>query len=85
MVGVLAVGFVANLLIRPVAAALPREADRRRRRALSSDEATLETLAPSSGRGSSSQGRLVLSWLLVVLLLGYGVVQTLTTAAKLFG
>ena len=32
MVGVLAVGFVANLLIRPVAAALPREADRRRRR-----------------------------------------------------
>ena len=46
---------------------------------------TLETLAPSSGRGSSSQGRLVLSWLLVVLLLGYGVVQTLTTAAKLFG
>jgi hypothetical protein len=28
--------------------------------------------------------RMVVSWLLVALLLGYGVVQTLITAAKLF-
>jgi hypothetical protein len=28
--------------------------------------------------------RLVISWLLVGLLLGYGIVQTLITAAKLF-
>jgi hypothetical protein len=28
--------------------------------------------------------RLVISWLLVAVLLGYGVVQTLITAAKLF-
>jgi hypothetical protein len=28
--------------------------------------------------------RLVLSWLLVAVLLGYGVVETLITAAKLF-
>ena len=28
--------------------------------------------------------RLVLSWLLVAVLLGYGIVQTLITAAKLF-
>lgn len=28
--------------------------------------------------------RMVISWLLVALLLGYGVVQTLITAAKLF-
>ncbi|SHN46168.1 MFS transporter small subunit [Cryptosporangium aurantiacum] len=28
--------------------------------------------------------RLVISWLLVTVLLGYGVVQTLITAAKLF-
>ena len=84
MVGVLAVGFVANLLIRPVAQRFHEKqtaaADGPER-----DEETLETLAPSSSRGSSSRGRLVLSWLLVVLLLGYGVVQTLTTAAKLFG
>jgi hypothetical protein len=29
--------------------------------------------------------RLVLSWALVGVLLGYGVIQTLITAAKLFG
>jgi ActR/RegA family two-component response regulator len=29
--------------------------------------------------------RLVLSWLLVVVLLGYGVIETAITAAKLFG
>ena len=29
--------------------------------------------------------RLVLSWTLVALLLGYGVVQTVITAVKLFG
>jgi hypothetical protein len=28
--------------------------------------------------------RLVLSWLLVVVLLGYGVIETVITAAKLF-
>lgn len=28
--------------------------------------------------------RLVISWLLVTVLLGYGIVQTLITAAKLF-
>jgi hypothetical protein len=28
--------------------------------------------------------RLIVSWLLVTILLGYGVVQTLITAAKLF-
>jgi hypothetical protein len=28
--------------------------------------------------------RLVVSWLLVTILLGYGVIQTLVTAAKLF-
>jgi MFS family permease len=84
MVAVLAVGFVANLLIRPVAERF-HEKQTAAAEGPEHDEATLETLAPSSGRGSSSQGRLLLSWLLVVLLLGYGVVETLTTAAKLFG
>ena len=65
MVGVLAVGFVANLLIRPVAERF-HEKQTAAAEGPERDEATLETLAPSSGRGSSSQGRLVLSWLLVV-------------------
>lgn len=32
----------------------------------------------------SQSGRLWVSWLLVAVLLGYGVVQTVITAAKLF-
>ncbi|WP_255610129.1 hypothetical protein [Micromonospora sp. PLK6-60] len=36
--------------------------------------------APRGGQ----QARLVVSWLVVSVLLGYGVVQTLITAAKLF-
>lgn len=34
--------------------------------------------------GGGQQVRLVVSWLVVSVLLGYGVVQTLITAAKLF-
>lgn len=34
--------------------------------------------------GSGSALRLVLSWALVAVLLGYGIVQTVLTAAKLF-
>ena len=33
---------------------------------------------------SDQRVRLVVSWLLVAILLGYGVVQTVITAAKLF-
>ncbi|SNY71420.1 MFS transporter small subunit [Paractinoplanes atraurantiacus] len=33
---------------------------------------------------TTSTVRLVLSWLLVTVLLGYGIIQTLITAAKLF-
>jgi hypothetical protein len=37
-----------------------------------------------SERGHGQQVRLVVSWLIVSVLLGYGVVQTAITAAKLF-
>ena len=86
MVGVLAVGFVANLLIRPVAERFHEEHTRAAEGP--ADSEVLGAEAPSeapSGSTSGQQGRLVLSWALVVLLLGYGVEQTLTTAAKLFG
>jgi hypothetical protein len=33
---------------------------------------------------NSVSARLVISWLLVAILLGYGVIQTVITAAKLF-
>jgi hypothetical protein len=37
-----------------------------------------------SDRSGNQSARLLLSWLLVVVLLGYGVAQTAITAAKLF-
>lgn len=36
------------------------------------------------GRHGQQQARLLISWLVVAVLLGYGVVQTVITAAKLF-
>ena len=71
MVGVLAVGFVANLLIRPVAERFHEEHTR-----AAEDPRTARSLgagAPSAAPSvstSGQQGRLVLSWALVVLLLG---------------
>jgi MFS family permease len=86
MVGVLAVGFVANLLIRPVAERFHEQHTKAAEGP--ADEDVMAAEAPSTATGgtaSRQQGRLVLSWALVVLLLAYGVEQTLTTAAKLFG
>lgn len=81
MVGVLAVGFVANLLIRPVASRHHAEASeveaKQERDAASADVA--EEHAPST-----TGVRLVLSWAVVSLLLAYGVFETVTTALQLF-
>ncbi|GAA1475598.1 OFA family MFS transporter [Nocardioides aestuarii] len=81
MAGVLAVGFVANLLIRPVD---PRHhADtsevEARTKADAAGARTAEDHAPST-----TGVRLVLSWGVVSVLLVYGVFETLTTALKLF-
>lgn len=93
MVAILAVGFVANLLVRPVA---------ERFHEAGTTDAPAGAAAPSSApAGGSAAGtattsataaparaaglRVALSWTLVAVLLGYGVVQTLTNAAKLFG
>lgn len=79
MVGLLAVGFIANLLVRPVAAGFHEPA---RETARAVDD---EAYAAESGSVSTSRSlRVVLSWGLVALLLAYGVYQTLVTAAKLF-
>jgi MFS family permease len=81
MVGVLAVGFVANLLIRPVASRHhvdPAEVEARREQdAVSADVA--DEHAPAT-----TGARLVLSWAVVSLLLAYGVFETVTTALELF-
>jgi hypothetical protein len=38
---------------------------------------------PTHTKPASQQVRLIISWLLVAVLLGYGVIETLITAAKL--
>ena len=82
MVGVLAVGFVANLLIRPVADRFHEDLSEHRAEAASEREAAMEQekeLTPAS-----AQTRLVLSWGVVSLMLAYGVYETVVTALKLF-
>ncbi|QKE86049.1 OFA family MFS transporter [Arthrobacter sp. NEB 688] len=79
MVGVLAVGFVANLLVRPVASKFHEPEGR--------TTAATEEVVADEAEGSTARGgslRVYLSWGVVLLLLAYGVVQTVLTAAKLF-
>ncbi|WP_404348917.1 OFA family MFS transporter [Phycicoccus jejuensis] len=79
MVGVLAVGFVANLMVRPVASKFHEPEGR--------TAAAAEDFAGDEAEGSTARGgslRVYLSWGVVLVLLAYGVVQTLITAAKLF-
>ena len=77
----LAVGFVANLLIRPVASRFHEDLSEQREADASAAEDARESereLSPAS-----TQLRLVLSWAVVLLLLGYGVYETVSTAANL--
>ena len=91
MVGVLAVGFVANLLIRPVAERF-HEPER------SGAEATPATDDARSGGGVATMTRteapprtrtrlalLAVAWLVVGVPLAYGVYQTLAVTVSLFG
>ncbi|MGV9213906.1 OFA family MFS transporter [Micromonospora sp. RB23] len=89
MVGVLAIGFVANLLVRAVPDRF-HEPDRGSAspvaRASVTEPVALgpQSRPPVPEHVGDQTGRLWLSWLLVAVLLGYGIVETLSTAAKLF-
>ena len=84
MVGILAVGFVANLLVRPVAERF-HEKD--------VDEPLADTDsadASSTDRGTGERTKvhpalLTVAWLIVGVPLAYGVYQTLTKTLSLFG
>ncbi|GGL43405.1 OFA family MFS transporter [Phycicoccus endophyticus] len=79
MVGVLAVGFVANLLVRAV--------DARYHEPEGTAAEAVQDFAEGEREGSVARGgslRVYLSWGVMVVLLAYGVFQTLQTAAKLF-
>lgn len=84
MVGVLAVGFVANLLVTPVAERFHESPDTVRA-AVAKDEEAARAVDDREGTGGSGTSlRVVVSWGVVGLLLAYGVIQTVITAAKLF-
>ena len=81
MVGILVVGFVANLLIRPVASRFHE--DLRDHHAEVESERQAELEAEQEMNHASTQARLVISWAVVSVLLGYGVYQTLVSAVNL--
>lgn len=83
MVAILGVGFVANLLVRPVAARFHEDMTAHKADVEAEREASLAE-EESGGSGGTSTARLVLSWAVVSILLAYGVFQTVTTALKLF-
>jgi MFS family permease len=93
MVAVLAVGFTANLLIRPVAArfhepaAPPEPATGTAGAGGGGPPAGPGRTAPAPGRPPGSGGRraaLLVSWAVVAALLGYAVARVAMTAARLF-
>ncbi|MBV2362448.1 OFA family MFS transporter [Streptomonospora nanhaiensis] len=87
MVGLLVVGFAANLLIRPVAERFqePAAAEPAARPAPggpAEGARAPDAAAPSVPRGGGAW--LVVSWAVVAVLLGYAVVRVTATAAQLF-
>lgn len=81
MVGVLVVGFIANLLITPVDAKHHTDRGDAKAQAAEERETALET---EQDAPATTQIRLVLSWGVVSLMLAYGVYETVVTALNLF-
>lgn len=80
MVGVLAIGFVSNLLIRPVA-------DRFHERTGSATAVTTGPVEVNAGHDAPpwATALLPVSWLVVGVPLVYGVYETIAKVARLFG
>lgn len=85
MVGILAVGFVANLLIRPVSARFHEE---RKDAAVTGSGTTVGTSATDSSSHDVAIDRagplLVVAWVVVLVPLAYGIYETVVKAADLF-
>jgi MFS family permease len=87
MVGVLAIGFVANLLIRPVADHF-HEKDHEERQLTGAAEAGAGGVATKTHATTTTgtrTGLLVVSWAIVGIPLAYGVYETFVKVSSLFG
>jgi hypothetical protein len=87
MVGVLAIGFVANLLIRQVADRFhePGHEESQLMAQESGGGVGTKTRAGTTTRTAAQPVLLVVSWAVVGIPLAYGVYQTLVKTASLFG
>ena len=86
LAGLLVIGFICNLLIRPVAEKYVMTPEQLR----ALDAATREaipaaTAATAAAGGPSPTWRVALAWLAVGIPIAWGVWQTLRQAAKMFG
>jgi MFS family permease len=79
MVGILAVGFVANLAIRPVASRFHEE-----KKAVTADQSSADSAAGHDVAIDKAGPLLVVAWVVVLVPLAYGIYETVVKAADLF-
>ncbi|MBS0444367.1 MAG: OFA family MFS transporter [Proteobacteria bacterium] len=85
LVGLLVIGLICNLLIRPVADKwFMTEAELEEEKRLAHERSLAETVVGSGSGGTTSSATVVLAWLAVGLPLAWGVYMTLLTVSKLF-
>jgi MFS family permease len=87
LVGMLVIGLVCNLLIRPVASKwFMTDAELAEEKRLAHERASAAVIAASANGGGATPVIAVwLAWAAVVIPLGWGVYQTLISVAKFFG
>jgi MFS family permease len=79
MVGILAVGFVANLAIRPVASRFHEE-----KKPVTADPSSADSAAGRDVAIDKAGPLLVVAWVVVLVPLAYGIYETVVKAADLF-
>ncbi|MGC3983703.1 MAG: OFA family MFS transporter [Pseudorhodoferax sp.] len=85
LIGMLVVGLIANLLVRPVAARhFMTDAELAAEKKLAHERAAAAEVSGSGTDGQSSPALVVAAWLLVGIPLAWGIYRTLLSAAKFF-
>jgi hypothetical protein len=86
LVGMLAIGFIANLLVRPVTDKwFMKDEELAREKQLAHERAVAAQVGPGAAEGGTTPAALVvLAWAAVGIPLAWGVYRTLLSAAKFF-